>query len=81
MNRNTGFVGRGAACTVTTGSVTMSVKAKKALAAEGINARSVKLSAGRDTHGCVYGIEYPCELSGNVYYILQKAGIPYRAYF
>lgn len=81
MNKSTGFGGRGATCTVTTGSVTMSVKAKKALAAEGISARSVKLSAGSAARGCVYGIEYQCELSGNVYYILQSAGIPYRAYF
>jgi hypothetical protein len=40
----------------------------------------VKVSTRRSAGGCVYGIEYPCELSGNVKNILDRAGVQIQAY-
>lgn len=74
MNNNTSYR-TGAVCSAVTGSMTMALKAKKILAGVGIRANAVKLSSKSSTRGCVYGVEYPCELSGNVRSMLRSAGI------
>ena len=62
-------------CAAATGSMTIAIKARRALAAQGINVSVKKLSGGSDSRGCIYGIEYPCELSGNIISLLQSRGI------
>jgi hypothetical protein len=65
----------GARCSATLGSVTAAMKAKRTLARGGIVCEVVKISARSRDRGCVYGIEYPCELTGSVRLMLTHAGI------
>ncbi len=74
MNNNTSYRA-GAVCSAVTGSMTTALKAKKILAGVGIRANAVKLSSKNTARGCIYGVEYPCELSGNVRSMLRNAGI------
>ncbi len=64
-----------ARCSVSLGSVTASMKAKRALSAIGIGCDVVKISSKEQSRGCIYGIEYPCELTGNVRKVLSDNGI------
>ena len=68
-------------CRASTGSMTMAIKARRTLAGEGINVRVKKLSAGIEKSGCIYGIEYPCELSGNVLSLLRMNGIKAEPFY
>ena len=54
--------------------MTLAIKARRSLAAVGITVNVKKLGGG-DSRGCIYGIEYPCELSGNIISVLQSRGI------
>jgi len=62
-------------CTASTGSMTAAIKARRILSAHGFEVKVKKLSAAKDSRGCIYGIEFSCELSGNVLSILQNAGM------
>ncbi len=62
-------------CTASTGSMTMAIKARRTLSESGISVSVKKLSAGESRRGCIYGIEYPCELSGNILAVLRAKGI------
>ncbi len=62
-------------CSASLGSMTVSLKARRYLSARGIEVNVRKLSAGSSSRGCVYGIEFPCELSGNIHSLLRDAGI------
>jgi len=62
-------------CAAATGSMTIAIKARRALSSAGISVSVKKLSGGGESRGCIYGIEYPCELSGNVLSLLQSRGI------
>ena len=53
----------------------MAIKARRALSQAGITVNVKKLSGGNDSRGCIYGIEYPCELSGNILSLLKSRGI------
>ena len=65
-----------ARCQATMGSVTLAMKAKRALASANIPCEVVKIKSGdSDRRGCVYGIEYPCELMGNVQALLSEYGL------
>ncbi len=79
MSNQTFF--KGSLCRASTGSMTMAIKARRSLAAHGINVNVKKLSAGIEKRGCVYGIEYPCELSGNVTSILRSHGIDAKPFY
>ena len=57
------------------GSVTVAMKAKRALNAAHIGCDVVKTSKQSSARGCIYGIEYPCELSGNVRQVIRDAGV------
>ena len=59
--------------------MTIAMKAQRALSKYAIRASVVKISAS--SHGCSYGIEYDCVLSGNVRAILDEAGISVKDYF
>ena len=62
-------------CAASTGSMTIAIKARRALSQSGITVNVKKLSGGNDSRGCIYGIEYPCELSGNILSLLKSRGI------
>ena len=62
-------------CAASTGSMTMALKARRFLAQSGIEVTVKKLKTADSARGCIYGIEYPCALSGNVTSLLRRAGI------
>ena len=66
------------ACTAVIGSMTLAMKAQKALAAEAIPSTVVKTEERRGTKGCVYGINYACAYNDNVRRILESAKISVR---
>lgn len=68
-------------CQASTGSMTLAIKARRALSREGIDVSVKKLSAGVERRGCVYGIEFPCELSGNIFSVLRREGIDAEHYY
>ena len=73
-----GSQGHSASCRAALGSVTLAMRAKRALAASQIACDVIKVSSGNSARGCVYGIEYPCEQSGSVISILAASGIQTR---
>ena len=64
-----------ALCTLSLGSMTQALKAKRLLSRSDISVSVKKLSTSDRDRGCVYGIEFPCELSGNIKAILAKNGM------
>ena len=62
-------------CAASVGSMTIALKAKRYLSARGIEVNVRKLSTSSSSRGCIFGIEYPCELSGNILSLLRDAGI------
>ena len=61
-------------CSIPLGSMTQAIKTRRLLARVDIAVTVKKLSSG-GAKGCIYGIEYPCELSGNVRTVLQQNGM------
>jgi hypothetical protein len=55
--------------------MTQALKAKRLLGRADISVNVKKLSVSSSANGCIYGIEYPCELSGNVNTILTRNGL------
>ncbi len=68
-------------CAASLGSMTMAIKARRALSEQGISVNVKKLSAGESRRGCIYGIEYPCELSGNILSSLRHKGLDAEPFF
>jgi hypothetical protein len=62
-------------CTVSLGSMTMAIKARRLLSQRGIEVKVKKLGEKNEARGCIYGIEYPCSLSGNILSIIRSSGI------
>ena len=67
-------------CTAVIGSMTQAMKAQSILAEASIRASLTKISSGRTSGGCAYGVDFPCTQSGNVRMILDRAGIRVREY-
>ena len=67
-------------CTAVTGSMTMALKAQRTLSKEAIRANTVKVSRRSAEHGCIYGVEFDCVLSGNVKSILESAGVEIKEF-
>ena len=67
-------------CTAVTGSMTMAMKAQRALSKNALRAITVKVSQGSAERGCIYGVEFDCALLGNVKNVLQTAGIEVKEY-
>ncbi|MBE6584649.1 MAG: DUF3343 domain-containing protein [Ruminococcaceae bacterium] len=67
-----------ARCTASLGSVTVAMRARRMLGAHGIKCDVIKISSDSSSRGCVYGIEYPCELSGSVRSLLSSVGMQTR---
>ncbi|MBQ4091120.1 MAG: DUF3343 domain-containing protein [Clostridia bacterium] len=64
-----------ARCRATLGSVTLAMRARRILSSRGITCEVIKISASENSRGCIYGIEYPCELSGSIQGMLSSAGL------
>ena len=67
-------------CTAVTGSMTMALKAQKALSRAAIRSNTVKVSRSEKGKGCVYGIEFECNLLGNVKATLDSAGVEVKEF-
>ena len=65
----------GALCRLSAGSMTAAMKSQRTLARNAIRVNVVKISSAENDKGCVYGIEFPCVLSGNIRSALESAGI------
>ena len=61
-------------CSVSLGSMTQAIRARRHLSSRSIEVRVRKISEGNTAKGCIYGIEYPCSVSGNVYALLRDGG-------
>ena len=61
-------------CNLSLGSMTQAIKARRLLSARGIEVKVKKIGERNASRGCVYGIEYPCSLSGNLRAILRESG-------
>ncbi len=68
-------------CTAVLGTLTLAMKAQRALAKQAVKANVVKVSRKSSEKGCIYGIEYDCYLSGNANAILDDAGIEIKDFF
>ena len=77
--RSSGAGGAGI-CTAVIGSMTQAMKAQNILAEAAIRASLTKISSGRTSGGCAYGVDFPCTQSGNVRMILERAGVRVREY-
>lgn len=66
--------------TITVGSVTYAIKARKILQRMRIHSKLVKTDAARSSGGCTYGIEFKTEDFYNVVMGLRNAGISYHLY-
>ena len=67
-------------CTAVTGSMTMAMKAQRALSKNALRAVTVKVSQGSAVRGCIYGVEFDCPLLGNVKSVLESNGIEVKEY-
>ena len=59
-------------CSASMTSQTYAIKAQRLLAKESIPCKIVRFDGERSRSGCSYGIEFPCEHTGNVKNILSK---------
>ena len=67
-------------CTAVTGSMTMALKAQRALNREAIRANIVKVSKASNMRGCIYGVEFDAALLGNVREILISVGVEIKEF-
>lgn len=65
-------------CTAAIGSMTLAMKAQRALADSAVPCTVVKTEEGYGLRGCVYGIAYACSYERNVKAILESAKINVR---
>ncbi len=67
-------------CIAALGSMTAAVKGTRALAARGIFAEVIGLSAGETRRGCAFGISFDCDAIEDVRAALKSAGITVSQY-
>lgn len=67
-------------CVAAIGSMTLSIKAQRALLNTGVAARVISLSPRETRRGCAYGVSFPCASERTVRIALQTAGIPVSQY-
>ena len=63
---------------LTVPTVTIALKAKKALSRRGIKANVIKIDSSVHQSGCSYGIEFPASEFYNVISIMKEAKITYN---
>ena len=62
-------------CTASLGSMTSAIKARRLLSSRGIEVKVKKVGQKDARQGCVYGLDFPCEIFGNLRRILNDGGI------
>lgn len=67
-------------CIAALHSVTVAIKAQRALATEGITAEVITLNASETRRGCAYGLTFPCDAENRVRALLRAARIPVSQY-
>ena len=67
-------------CTAVTGSMTMALKAQRALAKEAIRATTVKVSKSTNNTGCIYGVEFDISLMAQARTVLENAGVEVKEF-
>ena len=67
-------------CTAVTGTMTMALKAQRALTKAAIPSNTVKVSKSANNTGCIYGVEFNIALLGNARATLDSAGIEVKEY-
>ena len=67
-------------CTAVTGSMTMALKAQRALSKEAIRANTVKVSSSTTAKGCIYGVEFDCPPLEKVSSTLSQAGVEVKEF-
>jgi hypothetical protein len=60
--------------------MTQAMKAQTLLAEAAIRATLTKISSGKATGGCAYGVDFPCAQSTNVRMIFERGGVRVREY-
>lgn len=73
---NIGYQG----CIAALHSVTLAIKAQRALNAENISAEVITLNASETRRGCAYGLSFPCNEESRVRALLRAARIPVSQY-
>ena len=66
--------------TITVGSVTYAMKARRILLHNGIRSRLVKVVPEKSAKGCTHGITFPSARFFDAVVALKKAGIEYSVY-
>ena len=66
--------------TLTVGSVTYAIKAKKALSGIGIKSKLIKVDSSKRAIGCEYGVEFPSAYFLHAVAELKKENISYSLY-
>ena len=61
-------------CSISLGSMTQSIRARRYLSSLGYEVKVRKISEGNKAKGCIYGIEFPCSVLGNVNALLRDGG-------
>lgn len=67
-------------CVAALGSMTVAVKATRVLAARGIFAEVIGLSASETKRGCAYGISFDCDAAELVRSTLKAGGVQVTQY-
>ena len=62
-------------------SMTVAIKAQRALLAQGLVGEVVSLSGKETKRGCAFGLEFPCEQESAVRAVLRAARVPVSQYF
>ena len=65
---------------VTVKTITIGLKAKKVLGAQGIRSRLVKIDASKSQNGCQYGIEFDARNFYDAIRALRENGVEYGVY-
>ena len=68
------------ACVAAVSSVTLAIKAQRALSSSGIPSEVISLAANQTRRGCAYGLEFSCAEEATVRTLLRSARIPISQY-
>ncbi len=67
-------------CIAAVSSVTLAIKAQRALNSSGIPSEVISLTADQTRRGCAYGLEFSCTEESAVRALLRTAHIPVSQY-
>ncbi len=64
-------------CLITTVSMTLAMRVKSTLTANGIHAAITRLPPAYTTEGCAYGVEIAAAAADRAYHVLQISDVPF----